>query len=116
MSTSGDAEQYVTLDGVRYSHIVDPRTGMALTGPAAVTVIAPNGLTSDVLATAVSVMGPADGLALVEAAPGAAAWIAREGSDGIERFVSRRWPTGHSNPAHGAARRVAAGARGECCG
>jgi thiamine biosynthesis lipoprotein len=90
VSTSGDAEQFVTLDGVRYSHIVDPRTGLALTGRSGVTVVAPDGTTSDALATAISVLGPS-GLALVEETPGASAWIAREGPAGVERFVSIRW-------------------------
>ena len=57
VSTSGDAEQFMVANGVRYSHIFDPRTGRALTGRSSVTVIAPNGTTSDALATAVSVMG-----------------------------------------------------------
>jgi thiamine biosynthesis lipoprotein len=97
VSTSGDAEQFVTLDGVRYSHIVDPRTGMALTGPSAVTVIAATGTSSDALATAVSVMGPREGLALVDATAGASAWIAREGSSGVEYYASKRWKQGGSS-------------------
>jgi thiamine biosynthesis lipoprotein len=91
VSTSGDAEQFVILDGVRYSHIVDPRTGIALTGRSGVTVIAANGTTSDALATAVSVLGPREGLALVDATPGAAAWITSETPAGIERRPSKRW-------------------------
>jgi thiamine biosynthesis lipoprotein len=91
VSTSGDAEQFVTIDGVRYSHIVDPRTGVALTGRSAVAVIAPRGATADALATAVAVLGPDEGLALVEATEGAAAWIARETPAGVRRIASRRW-------------------------
>jgi thiamine biosynthesis lipoprotein len=91
VSTSGDAEQFVTLDGVRYSHIVDPRTGMALTGRSGVAVISRAGADSDALATAVSVLGPERGLELVDATPGAAAWIAREGPAGVERVHSRLW-------------------------
>ena len=91
VSTSGDAEQFVTLGGVRHSHIVDPRTGMALTGRSGVTVIARTGTEADALATAVSVLGPRRGVELVEATPGAAARIAREGPAGVERLESRRW-------------------------
>jgi thiamine biosynthesis lipoprotein len=91
VSTSGDAEQFVTLDGVRYSHILDPRTGRPLTGREGVTVIAPTGTASDALATAVSVLGPARGLELVDATPGAAARIARETPAGVERLHSKRW-------------------------
>jgi FAD:protein FMN transferase len=91
VSTSGDAEQFVTLDGVRYSHIVDPRTGLALTGRSGVTVMAPDGITSDALSTAVSVLGPDRGLALVESTPDTAAWIAVETATGVRRFESRSW-------------------------
>lgn len=91
VSTSGDAEQFVTIDGVRYSHIVDPRTGVALTGRSAVAVIAPRGATADALATAVSVLGPEEGVALIEATEGAAALIARETPAGVRRVESRRW-------------------------
>jgi FAD:protein FMN transferase len=57
VSTSGDAEQFVQIEGVRYSHIVDPRTGLGLTGAPSVSVIAPSGMEADALATAVSVGG-----------------------------------------------------------
>jgi len=91
VSTSGDAEQFVILGGVRHSHIVDPRTGMALTGRSGVTIIARTGTEADALATAVSVLGPRRGIDLVEATPGAAAKIAREGPAGVERVESKRW-------------------------
>ena len=57
-STSGDAEQFVEIDGVQYSHIVDPRTGMGLTHGMAVTVVAREGAVADAMATALCVMGP----------------------------------------------------------
>jgi thiamine biosynthesis lipoprotein len=90
VSTSGEAEQYVVLDGVRYSHILDPRTGIPVTGRSGVTVVARTGAESDALATALSVLGPA-GLALVNETPGASARFVREGRSGVERFVSIRW-------------------------
>ena len=55
MSTSGDTEQFVEIDGVRYSHIIDPKTGMGLTARHPVTVEAPLGITADAWATALSV-------------------------------------------------------------
>lgn len=58
LSTSGDSEQFVVIDGVRYSHIVDPRTGIGLTNARQVSVLARRGLTTDPLATALSVLGP----------------------------------------------------------
>lgn len=56
ISTSGDTEQFVEIAGVRYSHIVNPTTGLGLTTRAAVTVIAPNATLSDGWATACSVL------------------------------------------------------------
>jgi thiamine biosynthesis lipoprotein len=56
MSTSGPQNQNVVIAGVRYSHVVDPRTGMALTTPRIAYVIARDGAMSDALATALTVM------------------------------------------------------------
>ncbi len=64
-STSGDAFQFAEIDGVRYSHIVDPKTGIGLTERSSVTVIAPHGWQADALATAVCVLGRENGLALI---------------------------------------------------
>jgi thiamine biosynthesis lipoprotein len=91
VSTSGDAEQFVVLGGVRYSHVFDPRTGAALTGRRSITVVAPNGMTADALDTAVSVMGAVKGLALVESTPGAAALIVEETAGVIRVHESTRW-------------------------
>ena len=57
ISTSGDTEQFVEIDGVRYSHVVDPRTGLGLTQRYAATVIARDGISSDALSTAACVLG-----------------------------------------------------------
>lgn len=59
VSTSGDREQYLERNGVRYSHIVDPRTGNALTRPASASVIAPSAMQADAIATSVCVLGHA---------------------------------------------------------
>jgi thiamine biosynthesis lipoprotein len=66
ISTSGDTEQFVEIDGRRYSHIVDPATGLGLTNRIGVSIVAPDATTSDATATAVSVLGMARGLAFVE--------------------------------------------------
>jgi thiamine biosynthesis lipoprotein len=70
VSTSGDTEQYVEIEGVRYSHIVDPKTGIGLRHRSSVTVIANKGIDSDSLATAASVIAEQQGtsmaLALIE--------------------------------------------------
>lgn len=62
VSTSGDTEQYIEIDGVRYSHIVDPRTGLGVTSRVAVTVIAERGEEADALASAVCVLGASSGM------------------------------------------------------
>lgn len=86
VSTSGEAEQYVELAGKRYSHIVDPRTGVGVVGHASVTIVAPDATTSDGMATAVSVLGPERGLELVRSTPGAAALIIQATDQGPRTF------------------------------
>jgi len=66
VSTSGDYEQFVEIQGKRYSHIVDPRTGWTAEGVSSDTVIGPDTTTTDVLDTGLNVLGVRDGLALVE--------------------------------------------------
>ena len=77
VSSSGDTEQFVEIGGKRYSHIVDPRTGLGLTDRIAVTIIAPTGTLSDGLSTAVSVLGEEKGRALVKQYPRVKALIRR---------------------------------------
>lgn len=69
VATSGDTYQFLEIDGQRYSHLVDPHTGIGLTTPSSVTVIAPTGMAADALASAVSVMGPQRGLQLIASIP-----------------------------------------------
>ena len=91
VSTSGDAEQHLEIGGVRYSHIVNPKTGKALIGRRSVTVVAATGTDSDALATAVSVMIPEEGLKLVDSTPSAAALIVAQTDQGIRTWKSKRW-------------------------
>jgi len=65
VATSGDLFQFVEIEGRRYSHIVDPRTGIGLTDRSLVTVVAGRSAVADSLATAVGVMGPVAGLELI---------------------------------------------------
>lgn len=83
VATSGDAFQSVTLNGKRYSHIIDPRTCIALTTRVAVTVIAPNGTTADSLASALSVLGPEEGLSFIAGKPKVAALIVEQPEDDL---------------------------------
>lgn len=82
VTTAGDANQHVVLKDVRYSHIVDPRTGLGLTDQVGVAVIARDCLTADSLDTAASVLGPEAGMRLIEATPGAGGFIVRPRADG----------------------------------
>jgi thiamine biosynthesis lipoprotein len=58
VATSGDSSQFVEINDRKYSHIVNPRTGYGLENLTQVTVIAPNGISADSLATTLSVLGP----------------------------------------------------------
>jgi thiamine biosynthesis lipoprotein len=91
ISTSGDAEQFFEVDGVRYSHVIDPRTGQPITGQNSVTVVAPRGIISDAWATAIGVLGAEKGIAQIEKVKGAAALIIRVENDKVRAFESKRW-------------------------
>jgi thiamine biosynthesis lipoprotein len=91
VSTSGDVEQYVEIGGVRYSHIVDPRTGLGVTTHGSVTVVASTGAVADSIATAASVLGPERGLKLIDSTDGAAAIIIQATGEGVRAFQSKRW-------------------------
>ena len=69
VATSGDYEQYFELDGVRYSHSIDPKTGKPVSGIKSVTVVSPNAELSDALATAVTIMGKEVGMHFIEQLP-----------------------------------------------
>jgi thiamine biosynthesis lipoprotein len=91
VSTSGDAWQFVEIDKQRYSHIVDPKTGLGLTTRSSVTVIAPTGTAADGLATAASVLGVEQGLALVERTCGAACLMVCIENEKPQVHESRNW-------------------------
>jgi len=92
LGTSGDLFQHVEVHGVRYSHIVNPHTGLGLTDRSLVTVLAKECSTASSHATAVSVLGPERGLQLIESTPGLVARIVRRTEKDVERFRSSRWP------------------------
>lgn len=93
ISTSGDTEQFVEINGTRYSHIVDPKTGLGLTERIQVSVIAPNATTTDALDTAVSVMGAKRGLALIDSLPKTAALVIVSEGGRKSLLRSRRFKT-----------------------
>jgi thiamine biosynthesis lipoprotein len=68
-STSGDYESFFLADGVRYHHILDPRTGRPARGLRSATVVSGDPVLADALSTGIFVMGPEAGLALAERLP-----------------------------------------------
>ena len=92
ISTSGDAEQFIEIGGIRYSHIVSTTTGLGLTERIQVTIIAPNATTTDGLATAVSALGKQAGLRLIEKQAHTAALLIIPTSGGsMQVFPSKRF-------------------------
>ena len=91
VSTSGDTEQFVEIGDTRYSHIVNPKTGIGLTEGFQVSIFGKNATATDSFATAVSVFGANRGLALVESQAGMAALILKKNGDRTEVFTSRRF-------------------------
>ncbi|GGB18329.1 FAD:protein FMN transferase [Puia dinghuensis] len=87
VATSGNYEQYVQIDGVRYSHNIDPRTGHPVRGVQSVTIISPSAELSDALATAVTVMGIEAGIHLVDQLPDTHAILI---DDNNEIFTSKK--------------------------
>ncbi len=92
IATSGDAWQFVEIDGRRYSHILDPRTGIGLTTRSSVTVIAADATAADGLASAVSVLGPQKGLALIERFKGASTLVVQASDGEVRTWRSCHFP------------------------
>jgi FAD:protein FMN transferase len=83
VDTSGDLNQFVEIDGRRYSHIIDKHTGLGMTDSTQATVVAPSAATADWLATALCLMGPEKGIAfMLDKHPDLPARIVRRESDG----------------------------------
>ena len=96
VATSGDLYQFLEVDGTRYSHIVDPRSGSALTEQRLVHVLALDAMSADSLSTAISVLGPSKGLRLVAGGKRLGTRVAFRGVLGqvrvVESPVFRAWP------------------------
>ncbi|CAG0946615.1 FAD:protein FMN transferase [Anaerolineae bacterium] len=75
VATSGDYERFFIKDGVRYHHILDPKTGFPARGTRGVTLIAKDPTVADALSTAVFVLGPEKGMSIIE------------GLDGVEGVI-----------------------------
>jgi thiamine biosynthesis lipoprotein len=80
IATSGDYRNFFEVDGRRYSHTIDPKTGRPVSHSlASVTVVASNCMQADALATAINVLGPERGMALANQENVAALLIQRDG-------------------------------------
>ena len=65
IATSGNYEKYITINGKKYSHTINPKTGLPVTGIKSVTVITTNAEIADAMATPITVMGVQKGLDLI---------------------------------------------------
>lgn len=66
IATSGNYEKYVMINGKKYSHTINPKTGLPITGIKSVTIISPNAEIADAMATPVTIMGIKAGLNLID--------------------------------------------------
>lgn len=85
VSTSGDLFQFVEIGGVRYSHLLDPKTGLGLTGFRRATVVAPHGYQADSLTKVASLRPPAEAVKRIDAIEKAAMYVVvKDGVDAKE--------------------------------
>ncbi|MFO1053310.1 MAG: DUF2271 domain-containing protein [Planctomycetota bacterium] len=105
IASSGGYARGFDVSGVHHSHLLDPRTGRSSDDIAGATVIAADATTADALATILAVLGPKDGLPIVEAETGAAGIVVtRDGkvteSKGWKEFLARPTdPTEEGGPS-----------------
>jgi FAD:protein FMN transferase len=93
ISTSGDYERFFEADGVRYHHILDPKTGASATGMRSVTIIGPDATTTEGISKSVFIKGPQRGIRFVESLPGVDAVIIDAGGNMYYTAGLRREPT-----------------------
>ncbi|MCE7974440.1 MAG: FAD:protein FMN transferase [Leptolyngbya sp. PLA1] len=94
VSTSGDANQHAVVGGQRYSHILDPRTGLGVRSSRTVTVLAPRGMDADALSTALCVLDPAGARELLTRCQAAALIVDESGAIVVvDPFKKLRWHT-----------------------
>lgn len=102
LATSGDQFQRAEIQGVRYSHIVDPRSGRALTDHSLVTLVGPDAMTTDALSKVISVLGPVEGMKRIRAYPGVECLVYRKPAETVEEYQSKglkKW-LGPQNPTN----------------
>jgi thiamine biosynthesis lipoprotein len=87
LAVSGDTFQFVELNGVRYSHILDPKTGLGVTTPRFAAVRSNNATTADALASILCIHGAKKGIQIIECLPDTEAMIIENG----KRETSSGW-------------------------
>ncbi len=92
VATSGDLFRYLEIGGVRYSHVLDPRTGLGVIGRRQATVIAPDGALADALASVACVLPPTEALERFALWPGVEAEIVFDDGDGVRTLRSAGFP------------------------
>lgn len=88
VATSGDLFQFAMVDGVRYSHILDPKTGLGSTLQLQATVISNSGTLADAYASVLTLMKPEEGIDFIEQVPDTEAILFMKSGDEITEFVS----------------------------
>ncbi|MCE7064239.1 FAD:protein FMN transferase [Dyadobacter sp. CY326] len=83
LATSGPTYRYMEYNGIRYSHIVDPATGIGLLFHVRTTVISPDGTVADALATAFSVAGIEKSKKMLRQFPGSQVWLVEKKDDQV---------------------------------
>jgi len=91
VSTSGDQFQFVEIKGVRYSHVLDPKTGLGQTGRRSATVIAKRGIEADSLTKAMLLLPPDKAVKLINPIDGAATFVAVMDGDEVKTTQSKRF-------------------------
>jgi thiamine biosynthesis lipoprotein len=92
VATSGDYRDFYESSGTRYAHIVDPRTGSPILWQGfSVTVIHASATLADAWATGLSVLGPAEGLALADREGLAVLFVLPDGNGGYRELPSEAW-------------------------
>jgi thiamine biosynthesis lipoprotein len=89
VSTSGDSQQYVEINGTRYSHVVNPKTGLGLTGRRSVTVVARHGIQADSMTKMASILDAKKAVSAIEQIEGAATYIVVQPEGGGEEEIHK---------------------------
>jgi thiamine biosynthesis lipoprotein len=88
VSTSGDYQRFFIQDGVRYHHIIEPRTGLPARGVVSVTIVAPDATSADAMSTLVFVLGRDKGMEFIKRSPRTEGIIVYESGDTLAYDLS----------------------------